>query len=249
MKQRLFTLVSMFILMLMCSVTVRATDSIDGTEIPEVYEASTSFCLSTDENGFFSKNNSTPFNCIGSVKSSRGTSSGFMISSQYMLTAAHAVYNDLNKVVKVTFPMTGKTLDGTVVYICPEYSNEFRSPGSDYAVIRIEKAPEHSLGWFGLHTNSYKNQVIEAAGIVNTKLTRYVGRIFDTNPSNVLTYNIQTVNGMSGGPIHSNGVYAYGLVSGTGTNSSGTSSKVGFRVTYKFIESLVAKGFVTWEKN
>ena len=241
-----------------------------GERVTYTEAYSPEICKETDDRsviGFDDRNKvtnttSSPYYGVGRIEATYadGTSScgtGFMVSPNVMLTAAHVCFSYTN----ITSPLTSMTVylgqNGNTTpttayasswYVCANYTYFGDDTKDDYAIVVLSSNVGNTTGWFGLGYNSndsffYNNgftlvgypgdkgfgEMWKAAGVVTNCSTYVLDHLIDSN------------NGQSGGPIYmASSNTAYGIHS-----SGGGSVNYARRMTSEVFDWLVAQGFIS----
>lgn len=212
--------------------------------------------------------NSNPYNRIACliITWSDGTTSqgtGFMISSQYMLTAAHCVYStklgNAAKSITAYFGANGssysKSINASSWSWCSSYPSDTSSK-NDWGCIKLSSEP--GRGYFAIgytSTSTLKNSsltlcgypgdksVASSSATVNGKL-RYMYKMSDT-PSSVdtyvINYTIDSYNGQSGAPLYNSSNVVYGI-----HNKGYSSYNQGRRLTSALVNAFVNNGWCSF---
>ena len=219
------------------SVYTRGVEA-DFEELPFDSGVNPNTVIGSDGRTLVTSVNSNPYNRIACliIKWTDGTVSqgtGFMISSKYMLTAAHCVYNtDLGasaKSITAYFGANGATYSKSVGASswswCSSYPSD-TSAKNDWGCIELSSEPNRGYFSIGYTTTATLESstlticgypgdkaVVSSSATVNGKM-RYMYMMSGT-PSNVGTYVIDykmdTYNGQSGAPVYNSSYVVYGI--------------------------------------
>lgn len=180
----------------------------------------------------------TPYNRIACLiitwsDGSKSQGTGFMISSKYMLTAAHCVYNtnlgEAATSITAYFGANGssysKSVSASSWSWCASYPSD-TSAKNDWGCIELSSAPGRGYFSIGYTTTAtlesseltvcgYPGDKASASSsaTVNGKL-RYMYMMTDTPSyvgSYVIEYTIDTYNGQSGSPVYNSSNVVYGI--------------------------------------
>ena len=199
---------------------------------------------------------------------------GFMVSANCMLTAAHNLVCDTcgadfdNIIVRFgNHADTDSFQEGFIIsqsneveeiYICPQYNHAIDNPENDYAYIVFEENIGLTTGWYPLMaaTDTFLNQNpnICVSGYEDGILYSANGLI-QNKTSTRLYYDADTDHGQSGSPVYiSNARYLYDVVAihthGIRmADNTDTDNNSGWRITSAFIQTLAQKGYVTIDSN
>lgn len=204
----------------------------------------------------------TPYYGIAYIKTtftdgSTKPGTGFMISEDVLLTAAHCVYTAGKTVrnIKVYPGRNGNSYTisatGDSVYTDTNYTGS--EANWDYAVVTLDSSLGNTTGWFSLYApssaSSLNGRFIETAGYPSDLAASAVS---DNRPmfhstgsiSNVTTYrfghNADTESGQSGSPIYFyNGTYGY-QACGVHTHAGNYAR----RITSDLFDWLVEEGYI-----
>ena len=209
--------------------------------------------------------NSNPYNSIACliITWSDGTKSqgtGYMISSNYMLTAAHCLYNrnlrTSAKSITAYFGADGTKYaakyEASLWSYCSDYPSN-PSVANDWGAIKFNSNPGRGKFAIGYtNDNSLKNTSLTVCGYPGDKAQNNKGALINgknrymykmtSKPSaietNAIHYTIDTYEGQSGSPVYNSGNVSYGIhTRGTQTENSGR------RFTATLLKAFKQKGW------
>lgn len=231
-------------------------------------EVSPNTIIGSDDRSKVTSVNSNPYNRIACliITWSDGTKSqgtGFMISSQYMLTAAHCVYNtELGKAAKSITAYFGangstysKSVSSSAVSWCSAYPSDTSSK-NDWGCIKLNSEPGRgyfSIGYTSTSTLESSSltlcgypgdkAVASSSAAVNGK-QRYMYKM-SGKPSSVdtytINYKIDTYGGQSGSPVYNSSNVVYAI-----HNKGNSSYNKGRRLTSALVNSFVNNGWCSY---
>ena len=189
---------------------------------------------------------------------------GFMISENYMVTAAHVVYDaQTNKKANSLTAYFGRnslesfavaTSTTSLIHVCVTYPVA-KSVGSDWAVCKMNRDVGNTVGWFDVGYPSdevLSNCAVSVTGypsdkfiVENGPLRTYmytasskISRVRDYS----FTYTADTYNGESGSPIYRGSLdVVYGVHSGAVPDSDENQGK---RFTESIYNTWKSKGWI-----
>ena len=283
--KRLLSLLLSFAFFIIFPCDALAQDSSSGTEdiittsyTPPHRQSSTYTIIDPDGRSLVSGNlrSSFPYSAVarlvihysGDCNCSTSYGTGFMVSSNCMLTAAHCVvcehgnemdtmyiYFGYSSATSIAFS-TQATFSDNTIYYPPQYVanlNTSTELSYDYAYIILDDNPGDEVGWFGLiaaSNSTLNNKAAIVLGYVNTNLWTNSNYIANTS-STRLYYQIDTDGGQSGSPVYwrtgSNyyvaGIHTHGIQEDSSDPLRHTHNS-GWRVTSSFINTLDSLGYV-----
>lgn len=220
--------------------------------------------IGDDDREIVDSTSTYPYSAIGYLNitfsdgcTAKGT--GFMVSSNCMLTAGHCLMcdehnSDVNSMTiyfgYTTTPSYLKkvkaTTDNAVFYTDPDYTGSEKD--YDYGYVVFDSDVGKTTGWFGLAARS--NSVLTDMDIITAGYRR--GILYECSGviHSVTTYRVKydtdTEAGQSGSPVYYyNSTYGYQAVAihthGTSTSEEYNS---GWRITSAFINTLDSLGYV-----
>ncbi len=183
-----------------------------------------------------------------------GNATGFMVSSNVMLTAGHVCMSHASNApvrsMRVSLGQNG-SLTPTVAYassyyVCANFTYFNDDDQDDYAIVVLNSNVGNTTGWFGLDYQAdifFHNYTFVITGYPLDKPTGTMwsesGSIEECS-TYLLHYKMDVVAGQSGSPIYALNNVAYGI------NVSGTSSlNNGRRMTKEVFDWLVTNGFIS----
>ena len=186
-----------------------------------------------------------------------------MISEQYMLTAAHCVYNrklgSSAKSITAYFGATGskyaKSVTASQVSWCSSYPST-NSVKNDWGCIKLSTKPNRGYFSIGYTSDStlqantltvcgYPNDksVSSSSAPINGK-KRYMykmsGKLSKTTP-NTVYYKFDTYHGQSGSPVYNGSYIVYAI-----HNTGGDSYNRGRRLTSTLVNAFVNNGWCSY---
>ena len=181
-----------------------------------------------------------------------GHGTGFMVSPNVMMTAAHCVYEPGKTLASVTvYPgRNGGSIYGVTtaaeVYTDPGYTGS--QPNLDYAILTLNSNIGNTTGWFSLYATGFEDLLngknISTAGYPgdkdNATMWFSTGQIYNTSNYR-FDHNADTYSGQSGSPIYYyDSTYGYQVV-GIHIRAGNSARKI----SPELFDWMVSEGYIT----